>query len=133
MSIPEGFPVLVDGSWPCNADGSIVCLKKYVISGVTVTTSDGTEHAIPVSEFRVAPLSANLGDTDCHFVETGDDAANLVALEAQILGLGQLYEDGVVSGVDSVEVQSASEEILQAWGYNDGETVDLPSGRELTA
>ena len=130
ISIPEGYPKLVSGSWACGE--GVTCEKKYVIAGAVVATSDGAEHSVPVSEFRVAPKGATLSETDCHLLDTGSDSDNLIALETCLKSLASCYEDGKVSGVDSAEAKAATEEILEAYGYDKGETVELPSGSELT-
>lgn len=129
--IPEDYPKLVTGAWPCNADATITCEKKYVISGAVVTTSDGSEHSVPVSEFRVAPEGATLSDTDCHFVDSGDDATNLSSLEDCLKAFAAYYEEGSVTGTDSADLKTASEDTLEKYGYDKGETVALPSGSEI--
>lgn len=130
ITIPADYPKEVSGSWP---SGAATCLTKFVISGVTITTSDGGEHAVPVSEFRMAPEGSTLEETDCHFVDTGSAEGNLAELEKQIKTLAATYEAGVVTGMEKTAEQlDSQDEILTSYGYDKGETVELPSGSEIT-
>lgn len=79
--IPDGYPKKVE------ADG------KYIIFGMEVTTSDGTMHTVPVSEFRYT------GDSK-HFDEQDTEEANLVLLQACLELLAMQYEKGNCMGMN---------------------------------
>jgi len=100
--IPEGYPKKVEAE------------KKYVVYGMEITTSDGTVHTAPVSEFRY-------GDDSPHFTEQEDEAENLKLLQACIHMLALRYEEGACVGMNVSQQQ-----IIESNGWTDCPAVELP-------